>query len=70
MEEVPRRTSLAPLAFPCSVLCLVGVSIERWKLHPVMFGVDDFLRITLTIAFFNPYLNWFSRVVTVPSEDL
>ena len=25
MEEVPRRTSLAPLAFPCFVLCFIGV---------------------------------------------
>ena len=28
MEEVPRRTSLAPLAFPCFVLCLIGVETE------------------------------------------
>ena len=25
MEEVPRRTSLAPLASPCFVLCLIGM---------------------------------------------
>ena len=25
MEEVPRCTSLIPLAFPCFVLCLIGV---------------------------------------------
>ena len=29
MGEVPRRTSLVPLAFPCSVLCLIGVETER-----------------------------------------
>ena len=55
MEEVPRRTSLVPLAFPCFVLCLIGVeteglldyqgqagiiSIVRWNLHPVIFGVE------------------------------
>ena len=28
MEEVPRRTSLVPLAFPCFVLCLIGVNTE------------------------------------------
>ena len=28
MEEVPRRTSLVPLAFPCFVLCLIGVETE------------------------------------------
>ena len=54
MEEVPRRTSLVPLAFPCFVLCVVGVeteglldygrgiiSIVRWKLRPVIFGVEQ-----------------------------
>ena len=29
MEEVPRRTSLAPFAFPCFVLYLIGV--EAWR---------------------------------------
>ena len=28
MEEVPPRTSLAPLASPCFVLCLIGVETE------------------------------------------
>ena len=28
MEEVPRRTSLAPLAFPCFLLCLVLLRLE------------------------------------------
>ena len=28
MEEVPRRTSLAPLASPCFALCLIGVETE------------------------------------------
>ena len=28
MEEVPRRTSLAPLASPCFLLCLIGVETE------------------------------------------
>ena len=56
MEEVPRRTSLAPFAFPCFVLCLIGVeaeglldyqgragimSIVRWNLRPVIFGVEN-----------------------------
>ena len=55
MEEVPHRTSLVPLAFLCFVLCLIGVetegildyqgragiiSIVRWNLRPVIFGVD------------------------------
>ena len=55
MEEVPRRTSLVPLAFPCSVRCLIGVeaeglldyqgragiiSIVRWNLRLVIFGVE------------------------------
>ena len=53
MDEVPRRTSLAPLAFTCLVLCVIGVeteelldyqgrvgiiSIVRWNLRPVIFG--------------------------------
>ena len=57
MEEVPRRTSLVPLALPCFVLCLIGVETEelldyqgragimciaRWNLRPVIFGVDIF----------------------------
>ena len=55
MEEVPRHTSLAPLASPCFLLCFIGVeteglvdyqgragiiSIVRWNLRPVIFGVD------------------------------
>ena len=28
MEEVPRRTSLVPLAFPCCLHCLIGVETE------------------------------------------
>ena len=55
MEEVPCRTSLAPLASPCYVLCLVGVetegfvdyqgragiiSIVRWNLRSVILGVE------------------------------
>ena len=58
MEEVLRRTSLVPLAFPCFVLCLLRletewpldyqgragiISIVRWSLRPVIFGVE-FLR--------------------------
>ena len=56
MEEVPRHTSLVPLAFPCFVLCLIGVETEgfldhqgragiistvRWNLYPVIFGVES-----------------------------
>ena len=56
MEEVPCRTSLVPLAFPRFVLCLLRVereglldyqgragimSIVRWNLRPVIFGVDQ-----------------------------
>ena len=56
MEEVPCRTSLAPLAFPRFVLCLLRVereglldyrgragiiSIVQWNLRPVIFGVDS-----------------------------
>ena len=55
MEEVPRRTSLAPFEFPCFALCLIGMeteglldyqgragimSIVRWNLRPVIFGVE------------------------------
>ena len=55
MEEVPRRTSLVPLAFPCFVHCFQGVeteelldyqglvgiiSIVRWNLRPVIVGVE------------------------------
>ena len=55
LEEVPGRTSLAPLASPCFVLCLIGVeteglldyqgragiiSIARWNLRPVIFGAE------------------------------
>ena len=33
LEEVPRRTSLVPLAFPCFVHCLIGVETkERFRL--------------------------------------
>ena len=57
MEEVLRRTSLVPLAFPCFILCLIGmeteglldyqglagiISIARWNLRPVIFGVEFF----------------------------
>ena len=56
MEEVPRRTSLAPLAPPFLYFVVnIGVetegllgyqgragiiSIVRWNLRPVIFGVD------------------------------
>ena len=55
MEEVLRHSSLVPLAFPCFVLCSIGggnrrafrlpgkggiISIVRWNLRPVIFGVD------------------------------
>ena len=54
MEEVQRRTSLAPLASPCFMLSLLSLetegllafqaragiaSIVRWNLCPVIFGV-------------------------------
>ena len=54
MEEVPRRTLLAPLAIPCFVHALIRVETEglldyqgragiicivRWNLRPVIFGV-------------------------------
>ena len=54
MEEVPRRTSLGPLASPCFVLRLIGVETEglldyqgragiismvRWNPRQVIFGV-------------------------------
>ena len=56
MEEVPCRTSLTPLASPCFQLCIIVVeterlldyqgragimSIVRWNLRPVIFGVDQ-----------------------------
>ena len=59
MEQVPRRTSHVPLAFPCFVHCLLGVeteglldyqgragiiSIVRWNLRPVIFGVEQYKR--------------------------
>ena len=57
MEEVPCRTSLPPLEFPCFVLRLIGVeseglldyqgragiiSIVRWNLRLVIFGVTRY----------------------------
>ena len=57
MEEVPRRTSLTPLASPSFVLCFSGVetegvldyqgtagiiSIVWWNLRPVIFGVKTY----------------------------
>ena len=68
MEEVPRRTSRAPLASPC--LCLfVFISLERkglldfqgrrgiasvarWNPRPVIFGVKRCLRIESANAMF------------------
>ena len=59
MEEVLRCTSFAPLASPCFVLCVIWVetegfldhqgragiiSIVRWNLRPVIFGVDRQVR--------------------------
>ena len=61
LEEVPRRTSLAPIGSPFSVLCLIGaeteglldyqgrtgiISIVRWNLRPVIFGVDFLLMVS------------------------
>ena len=58
MEEVPRRISLVPLAFPCFLHCLMGVETEgrldyqgragiistvRWHLRPIIFGVETAL---------------------------
>ena len=55
MEEVPCRTSLAPLASPCFALRFIGVetkelldyqgragiiSIVQWNLCPVIFGFE------------------------------
>ena len=57
MEQVPRHTSPAPFAFPCFVLCLIGVEIEglvdyqgragiiaivRWNLRLLMLGVQSY----------------------------
>ena len=62
MEEVPRRTSPVPLAFPCFVHRLMRVeaeglldyqgragiiSIVRSNLRPVIFGADFYLRLEL-----------------------
>ena len=48
MEEVPRRTSLVPLAFPSFVVCLIGVETEGLLdggaiARSYSFGVDKFL---------------------------
>ena len=40
MEEVPRRTSLVPLAFPCFVLCLIGVETEGLLDYQGRVGID------------------------------
>ena len=55
LDEVPCRTSFAPFAFPCFVLCWIGmeteglvdyqgragiISIVQRNLRPVIFGVD------------------------------
>ena len=59
MEEVPRRTSPVPLAFPCLYIVYCSkrveaegrldyqgragiISIARWNLRPVIFGVECF----------------------------
>ena len=56
MQEVPRRTSRAPLASPLLMFILIGleakgflafqgqrgiISVVRWNLRPVIFGVDQ-----------------------------
>ena len=44
MEEVPRRTSLAPFCVPlfCTLFNRGGImSIVWWNLRPVIFGVDS-----------------------------
>ena len=56
MEEVQRRTLLAPLASPCFIPSLQGLeteellafqervgitSIVQWNLRPVIFGVEN-----------------------------
>ena len=62
MEEVRRRTSLAPLASPCFILRLLGLeaegllafqgragitSIVRWNLRPVIFRVENTQKMSL-----------------------
>ena len=72
MEEVPRRTSPVPLAFPC--LCIVQkgwkqrgfrlpgavgiISIVRWNLRPVIFGVENCQKTTkiVLLEYFFPCL--------------
>ena len=64
LEEVPRRTSRAPLAFPCFVHCLIRVeaegfldyqgragiiSIVRWNLRPVIFGAPSMHTVCSTL---------------------
>ena len=87
MEEVPRRTSPVPLAFPCFVLRLIGVetegvldyqgragimSIERWNLRPVIFGVENRKRPNTvsesTVS--NTELNEFFGAHRVPGREL
>ena len=44
MEEVPCRTSLVPLAFPCFVLCFVGVETEGLLDYQGRAGIISIVR--------------------------
>ena len=44
MEEVPRRASLVPLAFPCFVPRLIGVETEALLVYQGRAGIDSVVR--------------------------
>ena len=44
MEEAPRRTSLAPFAFPCFVLCLRRVETEGILDYEARAGIISIVR--------------------------
>ena len=46
LEEVPRRSSLVPLAFPSFVLCLIGVETEELLDYKGRAGITSIVRWT------------------------
>ena len=78
MEEVPRRTSLVPLAFPClyivylirveaeGLLVYEGragiISIVRWNLCPVIFGFECLNHVHVQTRGFTKFLVFVKQV--------
>ena len=49
--------------------CSVPLS-SKWFHATILFWWINFLKIAITITFFNPYPTWFLGIVTVPGENL